>query len=189
LNTKKINLIFLFFFLFFYNAFCLKKDFFDSKANNKLISKQKPKIKFNNKENINPTKKINFIYLAIKILIILIILIFLLILIKKFFGNKKIVTNLEQPFFNTLAIIPLTPKKQIHFIDVSGILYLIGITENNISLIDKIENKDKIDEIKLMIDMSDSNLNKKSFLDQIIGVISKKQKVDITKIKTIEDYK
>jgi len=189
------------FFLVFSSIFFCAVLFAEEQQNLSENSEQKSFLKeipkFNNAiETGTPLKfgnvpEISIFRLFFKVFITLIIILLFFYIIRKFIlKRRKIFTDTSSELFQTLAIYPLSSNKSLQIIEFSDCLYLLAISDNNISLIEKIEDKDKIDTIKLYANMNVSEKEKQNFLNFFVNTFSKKYKKEykIDDFKKIDDY-
>jgi flagellar protein FliO/FliZ len=72
----------------------------------------------------------------------------------RFISKRTGFTRVGGTVVQTLAVTPVGPNKTIQVIDISGRLLVIGVTDNNISLISEVTGKDDIDRIRLQASKS-----------------------------------
>ncbi|PID29493.1 MAG: hypothetical protein CR982_02730 [Candidatus Cloacimonadota bacterium] len=86
-------------------------------------------------------------------LLIVIVFIYLFILFMKKFQSKRVRRgNLSNELYDSIGIAPLTYNKQLQVIKFYDKIYLLGISEKNITLIDKFEKGEEIRDIENSID-------------------------------------
>ncbi len=99
------------------------------------------------------------------VLVFLIILIYLFVLfLKKVQSKKMFNSNLPTELYSILGNAPITFNKNFVIIKFYDKVYLLGVSDNEISVIDKIDDIEKISNIENIIPKNDSiNLAKTAF--------------------------
>jgi flagellar protein FliO/FliZ len=96
---------------------------------------------------------------------------------------KKLSKNIQNTSktFTLLASFALSPNKLLQIIDVAGEVFLISITDQNVNLISKIENKETLDTIRLNFDQEDKGKIASNFGDMLAGFLGNKKEKDENK--------
>ncbi len=68
----------------------------------------------------------------------------------RFIQQKSGIQLSGQNVVQVLSVVPLGPGKTLHVVDMAGKVFLLGASENNISLLTEIKDKDEIDRIRLL---------------------------------------
>ena len=99
------------------------------------------------------------------VLVFLIILIYLFVLfLKKVQSKKMFNSNLPTELYSILGNAPITFNKNFVIVKFYDKVYLLGVSDNEISVIDKIDDIEKISNIEKIIPKNDSiNLAKTAF--------------------------
>jgi len=112
-------------------------------------------------------------WLVFKTFLVLLIMMGGFFLFYKFITSKTGIPNIGRNIVQTIAIAPMGPNKTIQIIELANKLMVIGVTDNNISLIKEITEKDDIDRIKLQSSKTNPPMNTsfQEFLaDQIVSI-------------------
>jgi len=144
---------------------------------------QNPNLPFRN------VPEISIMNLFFKIVIVLAIVYLFFFIVRKIMSKKRMLAA-DSNLFQTLAVYPLAANKTLHLVEFSDEIYLLGVSENSINLLDKITERDKIDSIKLYTDMINVQGASKNFMDFVVGAFSKKNSktYDLKDFKHINDY-
>ncbi|HPG29863.1 MAG TPA: flagellar biosynthetic protein FliO [bacterium] len=133
--------------------------------------------------------EISILKLFFKVVSVLIVILLFFFAIKRIALKRRLISE-NSAMFQTLSVFPLTQNKRLHLVEFSNTLYLLGVTDSNISLLDKITEQDRIDSIKLYSDMINNTGSKQNFMDFVLSAFSKqnKKEYEIKDFKHIDDY-
>lgn len=87
-----------------------------------------------------------FLTLIVSLIVIIILIYFTLYIFKKISHHGRLVTNIDKNA-KILDIFPLNAKQSIYLVRLCDIIYLLAISGDNVQLIDKISEPDKIDRL------------------------------------------
>ena len=111
------------------------------------------------------------------VLIALIILIYIFILFLKKIQSKKLFnSNLPSELYSILGNAPITFNKNFVILKFYDKIYLLSCAENTVSVIDKIDDLEKISNIEQIIPRDDSINLSKSVFSKLLKKISKNWK-------------
>ncbi len=82
--------------------------------------------------------------LIISLVIIVVILYFSIKIFKKYSSQGKFISNKNS---NIIDIMPLTNLQAIYVVEMYGLIYILSVSNDNVNLLEKIEDPDKIKEI------------------------------------------
>lgn len=135
-----------------------------------LLSSSKKNNNSNDDDNIiNSTNQENeWGFLVLKLIVVLIsliILIYLFVLFLKKVQTKKVFnSNLPTELYSILGNAPITFNKNFIILKFYDKIYLLAVSDNSISVIDKIEDMEEINNIELIIPKSSTlDLSKSAF--------------------------
>ena len=119
-------------------------------------------------KNNNKLKQQNWGLLVFKLIVVLIFLVILIYLfiffLKKVQSKKMFNSNLPTELYSILGNAPITFNKNFVIIKFYDKIYLLSVADNNVSVIDKITDIEKISNIEQIIPRNDSvNLAKSAF--------------------------
>lgn len=111
--------------------------------------------------------------LFIRMIVVLIIVVVLIYGVFWFIKKKTNVVKSEDDFLRRAAYINIAPGKTIEVITLIDKAYLIGVTEDNITLLGEVEDKELIQAMNLN---ADKKLNTKKALnfEEVLGMFTKK---------------
>ena len=92
----------------------------------------------------------------------------------RFVTKKAGIANVGADAVNVLTAVPLGPNKYIQIVEIAGQIFVLGITDSNISMITEITDKDNKDRIKLLSSKSTpiKNANFQKYFNDSIGFIT-----------------
>ena len=187
------SLLAFFFFLatiFFYsysqNNFTnsLKKNSF-SNSTNALLNGQSGITNTNNLFNQSSKQEISFTGFYIRTIIILVIGFLALYFGMKFVSKKKKI-RIENEAIEVIFEYPLLLNRQIMIVKIFKEYYILGVTNENISLINKIEEQEQIESLlKEQINTKKGKFSFKNILEQMLS--SEKAKKQKTKKSNLDN--
>ncbi|MBN1968865.1 MAG: flagellar biosynthetic protein FliO [Candidatus Delongbacteria bacterium] len=130
-----------------------------------LVNKDaKDSLVFAAKKAIENTQNSSIVDIGIKMAIMLLIVIVFIYLfvyvIKKFQDGKKIAGSFDADMYKILGAAPLTYNKHLQLIKFNGKVYLLAVSEKDVTLIDKIENSETIEELENRTNSDSSRFSK-----------------------------
>jgi flagellar biosynthetic protein FliO len=115
------------------------------------------------------------------ILTMILVLAFVIALI---YGSIWLLRKLSKGIQNTsktftlMASFALSPNKLLQIIDVAGEVFLISVTDHNINLISKLDNKETLDQIRLNFDKEEKGKVAANFGEMLAGFLGNKKEKD-----------
>ncbi|EFW36737.1 flagellar biosynthetic protein FliO [Treponema phagedenis] len=117
-------------------------------------------------------------FLLLKLIGILLLVCALVYFAVKFIKKYSGITAEEDPFLKKVAFLPLAQGKSIQVITLLDNAYIIGVSENNVSLIEKVENKELVDAMNLAADENNPSQNAdfSAMLGRLLPSLKKQKK-------------
>ena len=143
-NNRYFLSVFLIFLLFF--SYPLAQE---TSEKNEGVSGQVESTNFYQDPTEEPLERQSEPFLLLRTIFILIAFIALAYGILRFLRSKQNKQIADNPFVKVITDFPLSVNKQLKIIQVVNDFYLLGVSQEQISLIDKLTDKEAIDLLKL----------------------------------------
>ncbi len=96
--------------------------------------------------NYNWTEIIFKLFITVTLIVVLIYL--GVLILKKISGRRKFWGNISREFYEVLATAPITFNKQFAVIRFGKVIYILALSEKEVSLIDKIDDLEEVAELE-----------------------------------------
>ncbi len=128
-------------------------------------------------------KNPSYLYLLFRLFFVFFVLIGIIFLLYFLFRYRFLKTNLnqEEGLFRVVKNYFMGPNKQLTVVQIVNSFYLFAMSQDNMSLIEKVEDKEMVDAFKLEASKTE---NKKTFFKDVFsryGVVRGGSPIDITK--------
>ena len=123
----------------------------------------------NTSEDINKYKGISTIGVFVRMIVVLVIVVVLIYGVLWFIKKKSNVVKTDDDYLRRAAYINIAPGKTIEVITLIDKAYLIGVTEDNITMLGEIEDKELIQAMNLNADKK-ANIKKPVNFSQVLDM-------------------
>lgn len=104
-------------------------------------------------------------WVYVKMILFLILVVVAIYSVMYFFKKKTNPKNDDDSFLRRVNTLPLGPGKSVEVVSLIDQAYILGVTDNNINLIDKIEDKELIEALNLNYDKNKNVKKPMNFAD------------------------
>ncbi len=132
-------------------------------------------INLNNSAVDKDYKSPSTVGLLLKMIFVLIIVIVLIYVVLRFIKKKTNIVKTEDDFLRRAAYINIAPGKTVEVITLIDKAYLIGVTEDNITFLGEIEDKELINAMNVNADKN-QNVKKPLNFDDVLDIFTAKGK-------------
>lgn len=132
-------------------------------------------INLNNSAVDKDYKSPSTVGLLLKMIFVLIIVIVLIYVVLRFIKKKTNIVKTEDDFLRRASYINIAPGKTVEVITLIDKAYLIGVTEDNITLLGEIEDKELINAMNVNADKN-QNVKKPLNFDDVLDIFTAKGK-------------
>lgn len=150
------------------------KEFQNSKNQNSNLQSENDQEKNTNTQKNLLGEAPSFINLFSKFILVLLLFGIFLYFLVQYFKKKNLIVNQTSSPVKILGSIPLMSGKYLQIIDLLGQIMIIGISENNITLIQTVENSRIAEKIRLWYEENQKRMSQTSWdfteiLNKIFG--------------------
>lgn len=132
-----------------------------------IISSEEPSVSDENGESGLGTA-----WLFFRMIIVLALVVACIYFVMRFMKKKFVSTVSDtDPYLKKTASLSLEVGKSVHIVTLNNKAYVLGVTENNVTLIDKIDDKDLIDAMNINAEVAQSETGKKDFTAMLSNLI------------------
>ena len=124
----------------------------------------------NTSEDSNKYKGISTIGVFVRMIVVLVIVVVLIYGVLWFIKKKSNVVKTDDDYLRRAAYINIAPGKTIEVITLIDKAYLIGVTEDNITMLGEIEDKELIQAMNLNADKK-ANIKKPVNFSQVLDIV------------------
>lgn len=111
-------------------------------------------------------------WLFLRMIVVLALVVACIYLVMRFM-KKKFVSNVSDndPYLRRTASLSLEVGKSVHIVTLNDKAYILGVSENSVTLIDKLDDKDLIDAMNINAEVAQSEAGKKDFASMLSSLI------------------
>ena len=142
--------------------------------------------------NIENRAQVNNGWMFFKAIIGFIVTLVGIYLVFMYMKNKSKKVSGSSEIIKVLATTPLAPNRYVSIIEIVDDMYLVSISDHNINMLSKIEDKETKDQIKMMYINSKNNIVDDSFkniLNQTLSVFKQPKMKEKDPLKTTSEIR
>lgn len=117
------------------------------------------------------------IFVFLRMILVLAIVVGAIYLAFRFFKKTVNPTGEKDPFLRKVSSVPLAVGKSVQIVTLIDKAYMIGVSDNGVNLIDKIDDKELINAMNLYADKMDSTSKPKNFAEVLELFMPSKENV------------
>ncbi len=118
-----------------------------------------------NDTSLSPATGVAGVWVFIRMLLVLGLVLIFIWFIFKFLRKKTGIAPSDSEFLRRVAALSLGPGKSVQVVTLVDNAYLLGVCENSVNLISKIEDKELINALNLYADKQSQSLKPKNFAE------------------------
>jgi len=145
----------------------------EKKSGEEIVAKGLPTREYKDEDFMPKVEEESYAWMIFKTILILGFLVGGFYFFFRFVTKRVGIQVLGENVINILSIVPIGQNKYLQVVDLAGKILVLGVSENGINLISEINEKDKIDQIRLLSTKNSHSKNKAGFQDYIMKHIGK----------------
>lgn len=124
---------------------------------------------------INDSSPTSSVWIFVRMVLVLALVVGIIFLVFKFLKKSNIVPDSDDQFLRKVASISIAPGKSVTIVTLVDEAYILGVSDNSVNLISKVEDKELIQAMNLYADKN-ANVKKPMNFGEILNLFMGKPK-------------